>query len=243
MTFAPLRALTIAAAVLIAAGAGFALLRDSSLVEVREVSVTGAVGHDAAAIREALTVAALDMTTLNVREDALRTAAEAFPVVRDLRARAELPHGLVIEVDAHEPVVALEASGQRTAVAADGTVLADTPTEDLPILRVRSVPAGDRVADARSRATVALLAAAPRDLRARVERVARGDDGLTAAMSDGPRLIFGSQSRAEAKWIAASAVLADAGSKGASYVDVRLPERPVAGGVAPIPPLSTSTEG
>ena len=52
----------------------------------------------------------------------------------------------------------------------------------------------------------------------------------------GPELYFGDADRVTAKWAAAARVLADASSKGATYVDVRLPERPVAGGVAPDTP-------
>jgi cell division protein FtsQ len=51
-------------------------------------------------------------------------------------------------------------------------------------------------------------------------------------MRRGPELIFGSATRLAAKWAAASAVLADRKARGATYVDLRLPERPAAGGVA-----------
>jgi len=61
-------------------------------------------------------------------------------------------------------------------------------------------------------------------------------------LRNGPRLIFGNDSRPFAKWAAAAAVLADPSSKGATYVDVRLPGRPVAGGLAAetLAPLSST---
>ena len=52
---------------------------------------------------------------------------------------------------------------------------------------------------------------------------------MAVDLRDGPRVDFGDLAQLDAKWLAATAVLADADSRGASYVDVRLPERPVAG--------------
>jgi cell division protein FtsQ len=54
-------------------------------------------------------------------------------------------------------------------------------------------------------------------------------------MNDGPKLYFGGAARLEAKWGAAAQVLAHRSSRGASYVDLRIPERPVAGGLKPRP--------
>jgi hypothetical protein len=50
-------------------------------------------------------------------------------------------------------------------------------------------------------------------------------------------VILGAPTDLIAKWTTAAAILADPGSRGASYIDVRLPDRPVAGGlvVAPLP--------
>ena len=57
--------------------------------------------------------------------------------------------------------------------------------------------------------------------------------GLAATLESGPKLYFGGGSRLAAKWGAAAQVLADRTSKGASYLDLRVPERPVAGGLQP----------
>jgi hypothetical protein len=77
-----------------------------------------------------------------------------------------------------------------------------------------------------------VAAAAPRSLRERIERIrSLPAKGFVAYLRDGPQVILGDGSRLAAKWAAAAAVLADGASRGASYVDVRLPDRPVAGGV------------
>lgn len=209
-------------------------LRNSSLVRVENVSVSGVGGPQADQIRRALLAESMDMTTLNVREDALLGAVSQYPVVRSLRAETDFPHGLRIVVNAREPVAALQASsGGLTAVAGDGTLLPGSPTRALAIVGVRSPPAGERLRRGRTLTSVRLLALAPRALRLRIARVYRGPRGLTATTTDGPKLYFGGSRRLAAKWAAAAQVLAHSSSRGASYVDMRIPERPVAGGLQP----------
>jgi cell division protein FtsQ len=220
-------------------------LRTSSLVRVSAVTVTGIGGPQAAQIRDALTIAARDMTTLDVDDAALRRAVATFPVVRDLHTTTGFPHRLRIAVDAYEPVAALQAAGSETAVAADGTLLRGTPTTALTIVGVKTLPGGDHVVDAAARRAIRLLAAAPAPLRGRVARVFRGTRGLAATVEDGPKLYFGGGERLRAKWLAATQVLASSSAQGASYVDVRIPERPVAGGfqARPMGEVSPSTLG
>ena len=229
-----LRVVLTAAVVLILAGGGALWLRSSSLVRVQDVSVTGIDGRQAAAIRDALAVAAGRMTTLTVDEDALRDAVAGYPVVRSLRTSTDLPHGLHITVNAYDAVAALTPqNGAPTAVAADGTLLRGTSTKDLPLVGVRSVPGGSRLTDREARHAVEMLGAAPAALRRRVGRVFRGTRGLAATVEGGPKLYFGGGSHLRAKWSAAAQVLASASARSASYVDVRIPERPVAGGFEP----------
>lgn len=208
-------------------------LRNSSLVRVEQVTVTGIEGRQAAAIRGALTEAALDMSVLDVRDDALKAAVEPYPIVRSLRTTTDFPHGLTITVNAYEPVAALKSGGNLTPVAADGTVLRGASTRGLPVVGVRSTPGGSRVRDAQSLRAIGLLAAAPAALRARVSRVYRGPTGLAATLVRGPKLYFGGSEEFAAKWGAAAAVLGNSTSKGARYIDLRVPARPVAGGLKP----------
>jgi cell division protein FtsQ len=210
--------------------------RNSSVVQVQQVTVTGVEGPQARQIRQALISAGADMTTLHVREKALLEAVSAYPVVRSLRTETDFPHGLRIIVNAYEPVAALQASGGGlTAVATDGTLLRGSSTRGLPLIGVRTTPGGDRLGGGETSVAVRLLADAPRALRARVDRVYRGPRGLAATMQNGPKLYFGGTGRIEAKWEAAALVLAHSTSRGAAYLDLRVPERPVAGGLQPRP--------
>jgi cell division septal protein FtsQ len=221
-------------AVLVAVLTPLALwLRTSSLVAVEHVSVTGIDGSQAGQIKRALEAAGRDMTTLKVRENALLSAVTAYPVVRSLRTETDFPHGLRIIVNAYEPVAAVRAGGGLTAVAADGTLLRGSATLGLPVVAIRAKRGGERLGRGEALGAVRLMAAAPRALRGRVARVYLGPRGLTTTMDRGPKLYFGGAARPEAKWGAAAQVLANSTSRGAAYLDLRIPERPVAGGLQP----------
>lgn len=237
----PVRAVVGCAAVLALLGGGWLWLRDSSLVAVRQVSVSGLTGPDAPRVRAALQDAALDMTTLHVRASQLNTAVEPFPAVEAVEAHADFPHRLRIVVHEHAPVAAIVAGSQRVAVAADGTLLRDTPTRGLPVIAMPVSPGGERLSDRGALRAAALLAAAPAPLRAKIRRVYVGPRGLTAPLQNGPVLYFGGADRLRAKWTAATIVLGDRSSAGATYVDVRLPERPAAGGLESTAPAADDT--
>ncbi|MDX6677279.1 MAG: cell division protein FtsQ [Solirubrobacteraceae bacterium] len=237
-----LRAVLVVATVLVVTVSSGMWLRTSSLVRVKNVTISGIEGRQAAEIRDALSVAALDMTTLAVDRDELRDAVSSYPVVRSLRTSSDFPHGLRIEVNAYDPVAALQPeSGSPTAVAADGTLLPGTAAAGLPMVGVRKLPGGARVRDDSTLRAVQLLGAAPAPLRRRVSRVFRGTNGIAATVENGPKLYFGGGTRPRAKWAAVAQVLAHDSSRGASYVDVRIPERPVAGGFQPRPAESSGS--
>jgi cell division protein FtsQ len=212
---------------------GWLWLRDSSFVAVEQVEVIGARGPDGRAIRAALDGAARDMTTLHVRRDALRAAVAGYGLVHDLRVVAHPPHRLSIVVVAERPVAWLAGTGTRTAATADGKPLHGLASG----MALPTVPAGavrGRAAGGHARATLAAAAAVPAPLRRRVLRLAwTGAHELVATLrGGGPDVRLGGADRLAAKWIAAVRVLADGSSTGARWVDVTVPERPAAGGLA-----------
>jgi cell division protein FtsQ len=240
---ARIASLALALAAVLAAG-GWLALRHSSLVSVQRVTVTGLHGPEAGAIEAALVASGRHMSTLDVRSGALASAVASFPVVREVHASASFPHGLRIQVIEQPPVAALTVGGTRTAVAADGVVLGPALLSgSLPTLSGTYLPApGKRLGDASLLASLSVLGAAPAPLAKFISRAFSGPKGLTLAMSSGLLAYFGDGSRPHAKWMSLARVLADPSSAGASYVDVRLPERPAAGypaGVAP--PAATSS--
>jgi cell division protein FtsQ len=224
------RTLLAAAALALLLGGGWLWLRDSSLVAVQKVAVTGVSGPEAQQIRSALIAAGENMTTLDVRMNQLLTAVAPYPVVKDLRVSTQFPHGMRIRVIEESPVAAIVVGGRSIAVAADGTLLHDVVTPgSLPLIPLKVPPGGTRLTGSPAGA-VAVLAAAPWQFLSRVSQVTTVPSGIVAQLRAGPSIYFGDSRRLAAKWIAAAAVLGDAGSVGAAYIDVTDPERPAAGG-------------
>ena len=215
------------------AGLYFFWLRDSSLVSVEHVRVDGVSGGNAGRIEARLTAAARDMTTLHVDDDALREAVAAYPTVRGIEANADFPHTLHIIVAQRVPVAALTSGRRSIAVASDGTLLPGDRTRSLPAVPMHALPIGTKLTNPGTLRAIAVLAAAPAALRARVDELDKGKGGLRAILRGGGTLVFGGTDLLQAKWMAASIVLRDPTAKGARYLDVRIPRRPVAGGLPP----------
>lgn len=239
-------ALVGAVAVALLAALYLVWLRDSSLVAVESVTVTGVTSRDADRVRTALTSTAMTMTTLNLDREKLEEAAAVFPVVAAIELKPDFPHGLTIEVIEHRPVAIVDAAGGEAPVAADGSVLTGLPVDgDLPRIEMSQRLPGDQLPPGAARDAARVAGGAPVALASRLESIGRegGARGVVVQVQDGPEIVFGSADQLRAKWAAAVRVLADGDSAGASYIDVRLPERPVAGGlavetVAPVAPVT-----
>ena len=229
-----------AIALLLALGAAltagyFLYLRDSSLVAVTDVQVEGVRSGETGRITAALTAAAEQMTTLHVETDRLEAAVASFPTVESVRADASFPHGLRIEVTERPPAVVAQAGDREVPIAADGTLLAGVAASkelDLPVLKLEELPeSGKLEGEALDQSLAA--GAAPEELRPLIEDVDYTKDyGVVVTVEGGIPIRFGPGARAEAKWAAATAVLADPKLDSLSYVDVRVPERPAAGGAS-----------
>lgn len=212
----------------------FGWLRDSSLVAVRDVDVEGVGGADSRRIAAALTDAARDMTTLHVQEDKLEGAVREFPTVASVSADPSFPHGMTVHVTERPPVLVASDGDREVAVAGDGSLLpgVEVKAGELPGLRVERLPAagglsGDPLSEARA------VGAAPAPLRPLIGDVdLSGEYGLVLTMRGGIELRFGTGAGLEQKWAAVAAILADRQLTSIAYLDVRVPERPAAGGVS-----------
>ena len=218
--------------------AGWLWLRQSPFVAVEHVQISGVHGADAAAVQAALTQAAHGMSTLDASGAALQAAVTHLRVVREVRAIPSFPHTLKIDVREQLPVASVGAAGVRSAVAADGVVLGPALlSSSLPSISDSVVPAaGKHVRGDVLLQELAVLGAAPAALAKHAERVFSGPKGITVAMRNGLLVYFGDAQRPHAKWLSLARVLADSGSAGASYIDVRLPSRPAAGFPAGVTP-------
>src|SRR4051812_26109993 len=152
----------------IALTAGAALwLRDSRLVAVTNVEITGVTASDGDQVTQALTAAAHEMTTLHVREDALRRAVARYSSVGDVTARKDFPHTLTIQVIERRPVAAIAGDGGlRVPVTGSGILLRGITAErDLPSVYLPHAPAGTRVTDRKILNALQVAAHAPEPLR------------------------------------------------------------------------------
>jgi cell division septal protein FtsQ len=221
--------------------------RDSSLVEVHKVEVSGLTTSDAARVRAALTSAGKTMTTLHVDQGELEKAVATYPVVRGLDVQPDFPHGLKIRVIEYQPAAIAISGSSRLAVAGDGTVLRGIKLDGrLPRIDVNGPIGPKTLTDPVALGAAAIAGDAPAVLRSRIDHIERTAEGYVATLRDGPDLIFGPARRLRAKWAAASRVLADLDARGATYVDLRLPGRPAVGGLAaatvtPVAPADTLT--
>jgi cell division protein FtsQ len=224
------RLVGVGAIAVIVLAAYLVFLRNSSLVAVDEVEVSG-VTANRERVTAALVRAAEDMTTLHVREDDLRKAVAAFPTVAGLSADPDFPHGLRIDVRERLPVAVAKVEGEPTGVSADGFVLAgvDFDPKELPSLDADTTEGG-RLGD-EGAAQAAILGGAPEQLRPRLRSATWDLDrgGVVIELDGAPELRFGESEDASAKWQALVAVLSDSELGSPAYVDLSVPERPVSG--------------
>jgi cell division protein FtsQ len=207
--------------------------RDSGLVRVERVSVTGLTTSDAPRLRQALTASAQTMTTLHLDEDRLERAVAASPAVDRLELDPDFPHTLRIHVVENRPAALVVSGRSRMPVAGDGTLLRGLSADgSLPRIELNGPLPDERLRPGPALNAARVAGAAPAPLRRRLRDVRQTRDrGIVVRLRAGPAIVFGSARRVHAKWMAATRVLAHRSSRGASYVDVRLPERPAAGGL------------
>jgi cell division protein FtsQ len=210
----------------------FAWFRHSSFVAVENVKVEGVTSADRDRVTAALTDAAKGMSTLDVDASKLASAVSGFPSVASVTASSSFPHGLTVHVTERRPVLVASDGDHQVPVAADGSLVpgVDTTALHLPVLKVDQIPAsGSLGGEALDEAQV--IAAAPKPLAPLIEGIATTQSyGVVITLHGGIDLRFGSPSKAEQKWAAAAAVLADPKVTTVGYVDVRVPARPAIGG-------------
>jgi cell division protein FtsQ len=226
-----MHALALVLALLAIGWLGWLWYRGSAFVRVQRVTVTGLSGPDVPQIRDALSGAALEMTTLNVSISKLEATVSRYGYVQRLTVSGVGAHGLVIHVVEKVPVALVQIGSQSQIVDADGYVLPDTTTHGtLPTVALKTSPDGQAVTAPGARAAIAVLAAAPYALLSHVAgATSSGNHGVIVQMRNGPQIYFGPTAQLARKWTAAVAVLQNRDSAGATYIDVTDPLRPAAG--------------
>lgn len=199
---------------------GWFWLRQSSFVQVKDVTVVGVSGPHSAAIKAALHNAAVDMTTLDVQTKTLRAATSPFADVGKIEAVASVPHKLRIRVQMRTPVALLQRGSEQIPVAADGALMRNTPSRtSLPVIRQVAVKDSLRTA-------LAVAAAAPQPLQKTIRKIEVTDSGVSATVGfNNIKVEFGSAKKPVAQWSAFSKVYNDAWSQAPVELDVSMPNR------------------
>ena len=212
-------------------------LRDSSLVEIRDLQVNGVTtdSEEGRQIKSAVEVAAGEMTTLHLRPELLDEELARFPRVRSASIEASFPHEATVDVDQRTDGSVFDIGSDELLIATDGTVLgsAGEGTEDLPKIGVGDPPVGERL-EGRAMVQALVLGAVPTELRSYVIESDFKKDGVEVTLSNGLVLLFGDASKADQKWRAAASVIADPDLYDASYVDLSIPRRPAVRGSEPL---------
>jgi cell division protein FtsQ len=225
------RVLAAALVLLVLYGVYMLWFRNFSWFAIHDVTIKGATTNERE-IKSAVEGVAGDMTTLHIKDDELRDAVARFPTVASVGASTSFPHGLEVTITERLPVAFVQIQGQRTAVSADGYLLvgADFDAKALPRIEGAAVHGAHLDEDAAAQA--AILGATPGPLKNRIVASAWDEDrgGVVVDLNNGPEIRFGDGSRAADKWKAAVTVLSSDERGSPSYLDVSVPDRPVAGG-------------
>lgn len=226
-----------AAAVLALAGVLYTIARETSMFAVSRIEVTGAPRPVARQVEAALR--RFDGASL-VSLDGSRVVGtvEELPTVVSATYDRAFPHGLVVRVVPEQPVAVLRSGASSWLVSERGRVIETLARSRFATLPRIWLPPRARVevgafldgdAGAAARALRAFVSAG----LARHALWARLRGGLlTVALRSGLELRFGPPSDLDLKVAVARAILPTMQARsagGPAYLDVSVPERPVAG--------------
>lgn len=179
--------------------------------------------------------------------DAVVRRLEALPSVRSVSYDRAFPHTLRLVVVPERPVAVVNQASSLWVVSERGRVIGRTSAAEAPELpRVRYLPeaplaAGEFLADEGTRSVLAALAEAPRRMPIPIHSARFEDGELTLVLAgEGetrPLLLLGEPDDVGTKLRVAALVMRklSAEERGAlAYLDVTLPDRPVAS-INPLP--------
>jgi cell division protein FtsQ len=159
---------------------------------------------------------------------------ERLPDVGSASYDRDFPHTIRLRVTPAHSVAVVRQGSAAWIVSSTGRVVRATHLSSAPMLprvwvpRAVDVEVGTTIADAdASRAIHALTTARSADFAIRITRVRSTEDGLSFLLATGLELRFGDAGSFSEKVAVARRILPLAGAAG--YIDVSVPERPVAG--------------
>jgi cell division protein FtsQ len=231
--FAPTRrSLLVGLGVLAIATGTYAVARQTSAFAVKHIEVRGGTAllrHD---VRRAL-ASFRGTNLLGLDGTAVVRRVEALPTVRSAEYDRSFPHTLRVRVVPEKPVAVLRRGKSSWLVSARGRVIArlrphaEGPLSRIWVPRRTAVRPGTILGDASGGSAARLLALAAR-FPARIAVVSLAHDELVFHLRSGIELRLGAPTDVRLKLAIARRALRVL-PPGATYVDVSVPGRPVAG--------------
>lgn len=234
MRFVPSgRSLLVALAIVVAFGLAYWGAVSTSVFAVERIEVRGAPPGVQRQV-EAVAGAHMGRSLVGVHTGELAGQVRALPSIAGVSVDRAFPHTLVVKV-AVERAVALARRGNASyLVTGTGRVVREVEAGSnrhlarLWIPRGVTVRVGGKLPPGYDPATRALAVAREVGFRRGVKGVRSSEGELTFVLRRGPEIRLGASTDFTLKLTVARAVLARIGS-GRAYIDVSVPERPVAG--------------
>jgi cell division protein FtsQ len=217
------------------AAAAFVGARETAVFAVDSVAVRGAPPAVARDVSKAL-VPLVGASLLKIDADTIAARLRDVPWVASATFDRSFPHTLTVTVRPERPVAVLRGGASAWLLSARGRVLQKLPLRARPGLpriwagAAASPTVGSILGDTKGGRAARTLAPLPwLRFPARVAAVSVGSDELTFVLRSGIELRLGDADDLKLKLAIARRVLARLGPAGpGAYVDVSVPERPVA---------------
>lgn len=231
MTHRPL-VVALAAVAFVGAGVGaYVLARQSSVFALERIEVEGAPPAVAAEVRSSLETyrgESLVRFDSNGASRRLSTVAE----IAQARFDRAFPHTLKVRVRLERPVAVLRQGADAWLVSASARVLRklERPYPRLPRIWVQrsvDIAVNSTLGGPGARGVAAVAPLRPLRVGAVVRQVLTADGGLTLVLASGTELRLGDSGDLRLKLSIAKQLIPL--TSGAAYVDISVPERPVAG--------------
>jgi cell division protein FtsQ len=230
----------IACAAIAATGlVSYFVARDTGVFAVRSVQVEGAPPAVARQVRHAIREE-VGVSLLKLDRDAVRRHVEAVPSVARVTLDRAFPHTLRVVVVPERPVAVARQGADAWLLSARGRVMAHLARRaqpSLPRLWIAKGPlfqVGGMAPPALAEPLAAITPLAGMRFPARITSVRAGNDELTLMLRSGLELRLGDATSVRLKLAVAAKVLRLVASD-ARYLDVSVPERPVAGSAVATP--------
>ncbi len=218
---------------LVAAGAGaYVAARQTAVFALERIEVAGAPPGVAADVRRALRPYVGESLVRFDRREAARRLAGVSEVA-DTRFDRDFPHTLKVRVRLERPVAVLRQGGKAWLVSSSARVLRTLDRRPFPRLpriwlpKTADIAVNATLGGPGAKGVAAVAPLRPLHIGVDVRQVNTQDDALTLVLGSGTELRLGDSGDLRLKLSIVKQLLPL--TVGAAYVDVSVPERPVAG--------------